>query len=59
MPYDFTKSQSTKPDTSKSSKSSSSASSRPSLGTGTAEKAAKALEARKKTIDKQLEEYGA
>lgn len=55
MPYDFSKSQSSKP---QSSSSSSSASSRPSLGTGLAEKAAKAIEERKSTVDKQLAAYG-
>lgn len=39
-------------------KASSSSSSRPNLGTGMAEKAAKALENRKSTLDKQLKDYG-
>ncbi len=34
-------------------------SSRPKLGSGMAEKAAKTLEKRKSTLDKQLKDYGA
>ena len=54
MPYDFTESKSTKPKPKAKEKEK-----RPSLGTGAAEKAAKLLEGRQSTLDKQLKEYGA